>query len=105
MFSYRAILPVALIALFMGFCVSVADAKPPKIRGYIISVDKDAKTMVIQHKKRGEVSLKWNDSTTFSNGTIDDLAPGKGVRNIMNDPDDGFIRVIRIDPAQDKPAG
>ena len=101
----RSIVKVLLLALLPLFFVSTASAgEAQKLRGYIISVDKAAKTMVIQHKKKGEIPLKWNDDTKFRRGSIEDLAPGKGVRNIFREPDDGFIDIIRIDPKQDKPA-
>ena len=94
---------ISIFFLFSSLLVSVADAKAQKFRGYIVSIEPQAKTMVIQHKKHGEMSLKWNEETKVRRGSLEDLVPGKGVRNIMNDPDDGFIKTIRIDPEQDKP--
>lgn len=73
-----------------------------KYRGHILSVDQASKSMVIDHKKSGELTLKWDDRTEVQGGTFESLAPGQWVRNIMNEPDDGYIRLIRRFPGKDK---
>lgn len=79
----------------------MAQGKVQKYRGHIITVDLPSKTMVLDHKK-GDQVLKWDDRTEVQGGTFESLAPGQWVRNIMNDPDDGFIRTIRRFPGKDK---
>jgi hypothetical protein len=96
---------VISIALLFCFGATMAHAKPQKYRGHILSVDHAAKTMVIEHKKSpgGKRELKWDDRTRLPGpAEFSDLAPGQWVRNVMNEPDDGFIQVIRRYPDQDK---
>jgi len=81
-----------------------AQAKVQKFRGHIISVDLEAKTFQLDHVK-GERTMKWNDQTRIKSSKISDfseLEPGMWVRNIMNNPQDGFIAVIRHFPEKDK---
>lgn len=93
----------ALSVLILCSITNVAEAKVQKYRGHIISVDFEAKTLVLDHIKAGELTLKWNEKTRMPGPLeITDLKPGMWVRNIMNDPDDGYIAVIRHFPEQDK---
>lgn len=70
-----------------------------KVRGHIASVDVASKTMVIDHKKQGMVTLKWTDSTSIDGGA-EALAAGQWVRNIM--AEDGTIAKVRRFPEKDK---
>jgi len=92
----------ALSVFLLCSLANVAEAKVQKFRGHIISVDFEAKTFQLDHAK-GERTMKWNDSTRMPGPLeIKDLKAGMWVRNIMNDPDDGFIAVIRHFPEKDK---
>jgi hypothetical protein len=100
--TYSKFVMVALSALLLCSLASVAEAKVQKYRGHIISVDFEAKTFQLDHAK-GERTMKWNEKTRMPGPLeIKDLKAGMWVRNIMNDPDDGYIAIIRHFPDQDK---
>ena len=106
--SQKTPIPLSFIRAFsiiLLFCcgATVAHAKVQKYRGHILSVDHEAKTMVLDHARHGELELKWDDRTRLPGpAEFSDLASGQWVRNIMNEPDDGFIQIIRRFPGKDK---
>jgi len=94
---------MAMAAFLLCSIANVAEAKVQKYRGHIKSVDFEKKTFVLEHIKGTDLTLKWNEKTRVPGPLeIKDLKAGMWVRNIMNDPDDGFIAVIRHFPEKDK---
>lgn len=93
----RAAVTAALLFLIFAFQASDVQAQK-KARGIIESVDIEAKTMVLDHKK-GPLTLKWTEETEIDGGA-ENLKPGQWVRNILNDAD-GTIARIRRFPEKD----
>ncbi len=100
----NSFIKVAAYALLFCFAATFAHAAPIKHRGNIKSVDVAAKTLVLE-KKKGDVTLKWDDDTRLRSSTVSsigDLKPGMFILNFVKEEDGETIITIRHQPENDK---
>ncbi len=64
---------MVLLAIIITLGTSTVHAKVQKYRGHILSVNLAEKTMVLDHAKAGELTLKWDDRITIQGGTFEEL--------------------------------
>lgn len=93
----RFFLMIALAVACFGTAAQAQD-KPQKHRGPVISVDVAANTITIDHKKKGELTLKLAADCKVKPKSVGGLAGIKAGDNVIcySPPEGGDVLSIRV---------